>query len=153
MRGTPSPSSVGRSVSVALEPGVSVESTNYELRTTLAVAARSGGFATEAISDLAESPPGVATVWDVPVLEPDSPARLQGLAKSSAVIALLGFADRTTVTLARRSGASACLDLPCEVGDLLAVLDRVATVRHDQAHEVPPQPSGMRTVLARRQSG
>jgi CheY-like chemotaxis protein len=131
-------------------PKISVVSTNYELRTTLAEAARSGGLAAEAISDVADAPPGVATVWDVPVLEPDWPDRLQRLAKSGPVVALLGFADRTTVTHARRSGASACLDLPCDVGDLLAVLDRVATVRLDHAHELPPPPVAMRTVLARK---
>ena len=129
---------------------ISVVSPNFELRTTLAEAARSGGFATEAISDLADAPPGVATVWDVPVLEPDWPIRLKKLGKFGPVVALLGFADRSTVTLARRNGASACLDLPCEVGDLLAVLDRVATVRHDHAHEVPPTPSAMRANLARK---
>ena len=45
---------------------VAVASTNFELRTSLAEVARSGGFAAEAIADPAEAPPGITTVWDVP---------------------------------------------------------------------------------------
>jgi hypothetical protein len=134
----------------ANRPRVSVVSTNYELRTTLAEAARAGGFSAEAVPEPADAPPGPALVWDVPVLEPDWPSRLAGLAKFGPVIALLGFADRATVTLARRHGASACLDLPCDIGDLLAVLDRIAAARLDPPHEVPPSPVGMRAALSRK---
>ena len=128
--------------------GVSVVSSNYELRTTLAESVRSGGFLAEPVAEPADAPTGLAALWDVPVLEPDWPARLGTLARSRPVVALLGFADRQSVTLARRAGASACLDLPCEVADLLAALDRVATVRLDIAHEVPAHPVGLRTALA-----
>jgi CheY-like chemotaxis protein len=131
-------------------PKVAVVSQNYELRATLAEAARSGGFAVEASSETVDAPPGLATAWDVPVLEPDWPTRLAVLARSSPVVALLGFADRSTVALARQRGASACLDLPCDVADLLSAFDRLATLRQDQAHEVPPQPLGKRVVLARK---
>ena len=131
-------------------PRVAVVSTNYELRTTLAEAARSGGFLVEPFSEPVDAPPGLAAVWDVPVLEPDWPARLSTLARSGPVVALLGFADRQAVTLARQHGASACLDLPCEVGDLLAALDRVAMIRHDLVHQVPPVPVGVRATLARK---
>ena len=86
-------------------PKVAVVSTNYELRTILAEAARAGGFASEAISEPDDAPSGVAAVWDVPILEPDWPARLAALARSGPVVALLGFADRQAVTLARQHGA------------------------------------------------
>jgi hypothetical protein len=131
-------------------PRIAVVSTNYELRATLAETVRSGGFLAEPVAEPADVAPGLAAVWDVPVLEPDWPSRLATLARSDRVVALLGFADRQTVALARQAGASACLDLPCEVADLLAVLDRVVAVRQDSPHEVPPQPAGMRTVLARK---
>jgi hypothetical protein len=131
-------------------PKAVVASANFELRTTLAEAARAGGFAVEAIADPLEAGPGVATAWDVPVLEPDWPTRLANLARSAPVVALLGFADRSTVTLARQNGASACLDLPCDVPDLLDALDRITAARLDPAHEVPPAPAGMRSSFARR---
>ena len=127
-------------------PRVAVVSTNFELRTTLAEAARFGGYAPEPIIEPVDAPPGVVAVWDVPVLEPDWPGRLASLGKTSPVVALLGFADRPSVSLARQNGASACLDLPCEVADLLAVLDRLATARlPDPAHDVPPAPFGMKS--------
>lgn len=129
-------------------PRVSVVSSNYELRTSLAEAVRAGDFLAEPVAEPTDAPTGLAAVWDVPVLEPDWPARLGILARSRPVVALLGFADRQTVTLARLAGASACLDLPCEVADLLAALDRVATVRLDNAHKLPPHPVGSRTALA-----
>ncbi len=131
-----------------LRPRVAVVSTNFELRTTLADAARAGGFSVETAPEPDDVSPGVASVWDVPVLEPDWPTRLARLVRFGPVVALLGFADRSSVTLAKRHGASACLDLPCDVGDLLSVLDRVATTRQDPAHEVPPSPIGMRAALA-----
>ena len=88
--------------------------------------------------------------WDVPVLDLDWPARLASLAKAGPVLALLGFADRSIVTLARGHGASACLDLPCDVGDLLASLDRLSTIRIDPPHELPPSPAAMRAAFSRR---
>ena len=129
-------------------PRVAVVSSNYELRTTLAEAARSGGFLPEPLAEPTDVPSGLPAVWDVPILEPDWPARVATLARSGPLVALLGFADRQAVTLARQAGASACLDLPCDVADLLAVLDRVATVRLDSPHEVPAPPAGSRSVLA-----
>ena len=133
-----------------LRTRVAIVSINYELRTTLAEAARSGGFQVETAAEPVDAPGGMAVVWDVPVLEREWPDRLAGLAKLGPVVALLGFADRSSVTLARRAGASGCLDLPCEVGDLLATLDRVAMIRFDPGHDVPPSPVGRRGVLARK---
>lgn len=131
-------------------PRVAVVSTNSELRATLADACRSGGLMVEPASDLAGLAAGLAAAWDVPILEPDWPDRLARRARIAPVVALLGFADRGTVAMARRSGASACLDLPCEVDDLVEVLERVAASRgSDPAHEVPPSPMGFRAALAR----
>jgi hypothetical protein len=68
----------------------------------------------------------VLTIWEVPVLEPDWSERLARRALlAGPVIALIGFADRTTVTQAKAAGAVACLDLPSRVDDLLDVIDRV----------------------------
>ncbi len=132
-------------------PRVAIVSTNFELRTTLAEAARLGGFAPEPFIEPADAPAGIVTVWDVPVLEPDWPDRLAKLARSSPVVALIGFADRSTVALAREHGALACLDLPCEIADLLAALDRLETARpREPAHDLPPAPMGKRPRMARR---
>jgi hypothetical protein len=133
-----------------LRSRVAIVSTNYELRTTLAEAARAGGFTVETVPEPVDAPAGVATAWDVPVLESDWPEHLASLAKFGPVVALLGFADRSSVKLARNHGASACLDLPCDIGDFLAVLDRVAMSRQDQPHDVPPVPTGLRAAMARK---
>ena len=126
-----------------VRPRVAVVSGIYELRTTLADACRSGGYVPEAASDWSDAASGVIAIWDVPVLEAEWPAKLARRSSRSPVIALLGFADRTTVALAREHGASACLDLPCEVVDLLMTLDRVTIGRiGDGGHEVPPAPLG-----------
>lgn len=130
-------------------PRVAVISANHEWRATLTDAARLGGFVVEPVSRPLEAPPGVAVAWDVPVLEADWPDRLASLATFGPVIALLGFADRATVTLARARGASACLDMPCDIGDFLAALDRVATFRRDPPHSAPPPPRTMRPAPAR----
>ena len=129
---------------------VAVVSTNHPLRTTLAEACRSAGYPAEAAADWSEIPGGVAVAWDVPVLEPDWPARLAARARTSAVVALLGFADRSTVASAREHGASACLDLPCDLEDLIGVLDRLNPARVHPAHEVPAMPMGLRSALARK---
>jgi CheY-like chemotaxis protein len=93
------------------------------------------------------------TVWDVPVLEPDWSQRLERRARATGpVIALLGFADRESVTLAKASGAVACLELPFNVDDLIDVIDRAAPAlslervpapaRVEQPHRLPPPPRG-----------
>jgi len=131
---------------------VAVVSANHEIRTTLADACRAGGYAPEAARDWPDAPPGIAAVWDVPVLEPDWPDRLARRSQASPVVALLGFADRATVRRARESGASACLDLPCEVDDLLIALDRLTTAPiGEPAHAVPPPPMGKQSTANRQQ--
>ena len=91
------------------------------------------------------------TIWDVPLLEPDWSQRLERRSRSNGpVIALFGFADRETVTLAKACGAIACLELPYNVDDLIDVIDRAARslsperwpipVRVEQPHRLPPPP-------------
>jgi hypothetical protein len=89
-------------------------------------------------ADFAVGPPAALCVWDVPVLEPGWSKDLSRRAKLGMVVALMGFADRSLVRQARAAGASACLDLPCDPADLVDVLDRLASLRLDGAHDVPP---------------
>ena len=63
----------------------------------------------------------------MPLLEPDWSQRLERRSRATGpVIALFGFADRETVTLAKACGAIACLELPYDVDDLIDVIDRAA---------------------------
>jgi hypothetical protein len=65
------------------------------------------------------------TIWEVPVLEPDWPHRIEWRARQNGpVIALAGFADRAVVSRAKSAGAVACLELPCELDDLVDAVDR-----------------------------
>ncbi len=91
----------------------------------------------------------ILTLLDIPVLEPEWPRILKEHSNLGPVVALLGFADRVTVTQARSAGASACLDLPVDFNDLIYVIERVnrqwrpaargkAAHRVEQAHELPP---------------
>jgi hypothetical protein len=93
----------------------------------------------------------VLTIWDVPVLEPGWPEQLERRARlTGPVIALLGFADRASVSLARSRGAQACLELPFDLDDLLFLIDRVvetrpieswpAPARFEPPHQLPPRP-------------
>ncbi len=131
-------------------PKVTIASSNFETRATWVEVARSGGYAVEPVADPFDSASALPIAWDVPVLEPDWPTRLANLARTRPVLALLGFADRQTVIRARQAGASACLDLPCEISDFLAVIDRLASIRHDPAHELPPSPTAKHAKPARR---
>jgi hypothetical protein len=93
----------------------------------------------------------VLTIWEVPVLEPGWPERLdRRVLATGPVIALMGFADRSTVTLAKAKGACACLELPCDSDDLLDVIERVTRSipleewalppRAEPPHHLPPRP-------------
>ena len=148
---------------------VEVISTNHALRATLLEICLAAGFGALDSSDAAftphslrssrarsgavltrnERPHPVVTVWDVPVLEAGWPELIEHRSRLGPVIALLGFADRATVGLARARGAAACLDLPFNVVDLIDVLDRVSRpmlderepavpVRLESPHAVPP---------------
>jgi hypothetical protein len=85
----------------------------------------------------------------VPVLEAGWPELIEHRSRLGPVIALLGFADRATVSLATARGAAACLELPFNVLDLIDVLDRVSRpmliggepsghARLESPHAVPP---------------
>ena len=144
---------------------VDVISSDHALRSVLAEACSVAGFQARTASelDLSLRPRGGTgdaapagpdlTLWDVPVLEPDWPERLERRSRLGPVVAFLGFPDRTAVNLARTKGASACLEMPFDLADLIYVLDRVAagadldpgTVvpsRSEPAHAVPPPPLG-----------
>ncbi|WP_435019467.1 hypothetical protein TA3x_001311 [Tundrisphaera sp. TA3] len=114
----------------------------HDIRMALGDSCRAGGYAVEAVRDWSEAPAGVPAVWDVPVLEPDWPASIGDRARSTPVVAVIGFADRATVAAAWEVGVAACLDSMADGEDLLAVLDRVTAspVRADPPHEIPPAP-------------
>jgi len=142
---------------------IEVAGGNHDLCQALVEACTAGGCRAITVDDLdsaggAASPKvpasknePVLTIWDVPVLEPDWAERLERRSRSSGpVIALLGFADRTTVALAKTRGAIACLELPYNVDDLLDIIDRTARslpaerwpmpARVEPPHQLPPRP-------------
>lgn len=141
---------------------VQVVSSNHELRAVLSEICRAEGFKVASDRELRAERQGwaprvdraaspVVTLWDVPVLEPDWPRRLEERTNRGPVVALLGFADRATVGQARASGAAACLDLPVDAPDLTDVIERVhrklrsdssskAEDRIEPAHVLPPAP-------------
>jgi len=120
---------------------VSVVSDHYEFRETLAEACEAAGYLAQPSRDLFEAAPGDVAIWDVPVLETDWSRGMARRASAGPVVALLGFADRVTVAQARAHGASACLELPVDLADLIFVLDRLAALRVEPAHELPPPPA------------
>ena len=127
---------------------IRVVSSLHEVRSLLVETCRRVGHEANGYAENSTIPVGGLLVWDVPVLDPTWSERLARRAKSSPVIALLGFADRESVALARRSGAVACLDWPCEPDDLAFVIDRVSSPVWapiaEAAHHVPPPPTSSR---------
>ena len=113
---------------------IAVVSTNGELRATWAAICRAGGYAVVEGRDLEPLPERLAAVWDVPVLEPGWAERIKARALVGPVIAAIGFLDRTTRAVAREAGASACLDLPCDLADLIRAVDGASRLRRDPAH-------------------
>ena len=115
----------------------------FSLRETIAENCESAGFLVNRASRPDDLPAGMITVWDLPTLEPSWAEALEARAKSSTVVALLSFADRGLVTRARRSGATACLDLPLDIAEIPAVIERFGTSipRAESPHELPPAPS------------
>jgi len=144
---------------------IEVAGTNDELCRALVEACARAGYRVEQVDDrnvgetLAPgNPPAspaerVLTIWDVPVLEPGWPDRLERRSLATGpVIALFGFADRTTVARAKAKGAVACLELPYNVDDLIDVIDRAARsmpqgswpmpAKLEPPHVLPPRPRG-----------
>lgn len=136
---------------------VDVASTNHSLRTVLAEALADAGYqVTPGREPRCERPrtddelEPVVTVWDVPVLETRWPELLNRQSQQGPVLALLGFADRPVVQQARDAGASACLDMPVDLDDLVHVVHRLArgdrrrtsdSTRVEPAHALPPAPA------------
>jgi hypothetical protein len=92
----------------------------------------------------------VLTIWEAPILEPGWSERLERRARSTGpVIALFTVADRTIVERAKACGAFACLELPCNLDDLLDMIDRGARstpleswpvpARLEPPHVLPPR--------------
>jgi len=141
-------------------PPIEVVSNDYELQVILAEICSAAGFEVTTHRDLRDdrtrptaprSGP-VMTLWDVPVLEPDWPQRLENRCKSGPVVVLLGFADRAIVVQAQCRGAAACLDVPFDLHDLIDVLNRLGRSmcserspgspgRSEPGHPVPPAPA------------
>jgi hypothetical protein len=148
-------------------PRIEIVSTEHALRSVIAEACESVGYRVaerpwpERDSRGRDTPLSaqlgpILTVWDVPVLEPEWPTQLAELSRAGPVVALLGFADRETVRLAREQGAAACLDVPFHVEDLLRVVERVGRSagrpprpRAEAGHSVPPRPSSRRREAIR----
>jgi hypothetical protein len=131
-------------------PDISVVSTNSALRQMLVDACTRAGYAAEPLRDWTEAPASGPAVWDIPVLEPGWPEMLERRARAGPVVALIGLADRALVTEALARGAFACLDLPVDLADLTAALDRLPASRGEPAHPVPPSPARLRRSAAAR---
>ena len=120
-------------------PSVDVIGGTFESRRVTLAMCEAAGYPAKACRDWDDRPGDGPAVWEVPVLEPGWERAMRDQAGRGPVVALLGFADRETVRLARDNGASACLDFPCDPEDLAIAPDR-ATSRPiaDPAHAVPP---------------
>lgn len=133
----------------ATRPRIVVVSSNFELRVTLADSCQRAGYPAQPVASWSDAPASWPSIWDVPVLEPEWARVLEEHSADRALLALIPFADRDSVTLARSLGASACLELPFDPADVTYVLDRVLSepkkppVHFDPAHVVPPAPSGL----------
>lgn len=125
----------------AHRPTIRVVSGLHDVRGVLVDACRVLGYRAEAEGDGEAGLRGVV-VWDVPMLDPGWPERLARRSRSASVVALMGFADRESVAIAREAGAAACLEWPCDLDDLAHVLDRLtAGPRVEPGHALPPSPA------------
>jgi hypothetical protein len=136
---------------------------DFELGRVLVEACGAAGYRVEAVDDreigegprsrslAVSTPQRVLTIWEVPVLEPAWSQRLERRAlRTGPVIALAGFADRSIVARAKAGGAVACLELPCNIDDLLDVINRTVQSTREDAwpelarveppHTLPPPP-------------
>ncbi len=144
---------------------VIVVSRNFETRALLGDAIRDLGFETTEQSQLPTTgapPLRGLVVWDAPALESRWTEPLERHAVAARIVCLIGFVDRELVQQARAAGAAACLDVPWDLGDLSAVLDRLAgelstgktgsEILVDPPHEVPPTPASRVRTAKRTQS-
>ena len=100
---------------------------NHAIRRTIAEACRDFGRDPAIVVDdgdllnIQES----TLIWIDPTFERDRIDLFFGAAERNAIVALIGCADRVRDLEARRLGAAACLDFPCDLADLAFVLDRI----------------------------
>lgn len=145
---------------------VAIASGQVELARLLEETLDSAGYAPARYRDDPASGDEPWVIWDAPVLEPGWSDRLAGASQRRGVIALIGMADRALVAEARRCGAVACLDLPCDPDDLVFVLDRLTSLARDagpsrsrgrphgpQEHRPRSLPTGARTGPRRTGAG
>jgi hypothetical protein len=125
-------------------PRITVVSTNPTMQQMLADACDFAGYPVALARRWSDAPARGPAVWDVPTLDPEWADELARRATAGAVVAMLGFADRALVSQARASGARACLELPFDVQDVAAALDRVTGPPSRPAHTVPPSPASWR---------
>jgi hypothetical protein len=149
---------------------IEVAAGDNELGRILADACVRAGYSATPIDDqeIGEQPPArrrdrprpaerVLTVWELPVLEPGWSRRLEWrVRRTGPVIGLAGFADRAIVAQAREAGAVACLDLPCDLDDLVDAVDRTVAAtppdawpipaRAEPAHVLPPPRRSARRI-------
>lgn len=137
---------------------IDVISTEYSLREVLCEACTAAGHrvAGHMRPELDHSPSGQVVgvngeqpviIWDVPVLEAGWPESLSKLSRKGPVVALLGFADRATVEIARERGAAVCLDMPLNLVDLYRAIDALdgsaegtSDIRGEAGHHSPFRP-------------
>jgi hypothetical protein len=100
---------------------------NHAIRRTIAEACRDFGrdpaiaVDDDNLSNIQES----TLIWIDPTFERNRIDLFFRAAERNAIVALIGCADRVRDLEARRLGASACLDFPCDLADLAFVLDRI----------------------------
>ena len=133
-------------------PLVAVVARGFETRRMLVEGCASAGYPARGSATWEEAAPSRLAVWEAPVLEPGWARGLEASAGRS-VLAMIGFADRGLVAEARRAGAAACLEWPCDLADLEFVLTRLAELapiaaENPPPHPVPPPPMGLRVVRA-----
>lgn len=122
---------------------VLVVSNLNELGLWLAAAVRAAGFVPRLVRDWHAAGAEPIAVWDVPVLDNVGDARLRREARRRAVAIVANFLDRPLVDRLRALGVRACLDLPCDAGDLAHVLHRLAAALPAQRTHFldPPGPT------------
>jgi hypothetical protein len=129
---------------------LAVISADFEVRRTLVELVESTGAEAIACRDWLEVPPGLPALWDTPTLEPGWSDELARQSAGRRVVCMLAFADRTTVREARRRGASACLDWPCDPADLAWVLAQALerpTVQRTIAATIPGRGDGPEALV------